>query len=79
MHDPALEQGLVSEAKLETFVFESNTSQVSQTGKPTIIIRSREQTTFIDVVSSVFLAGTGIAISYWRGGMHLVSLAGSTY
>lgn len=68
MCDPVLEQDLVSKAKMEMFMYECNVSHVSWTSKPTIIIRSREQTAFKDVVSSVAQAGTGVVIA----------LAGST-
>lgn len=78
MLDPPLEPDLVSKAKMEMLVYEYNVSQVSWTNKPTVIIRSREQTAFKEVISSVIGAGTEITIVYRRGGMHLISLAVST-
>lgn len=66
--DPVLEQDLVSKAKREMFMCECNVSHASWTNKPTIIIRSGEQTAFKDVVSSVARAGTEVVIA----------LAGST-
>lgn len=63
---------------MEMLVYECNVSQVFLTNKPTIIIRSREQTTFREVVSLVVRAGAGIAVACRRGAVHLVSRAGST-
>lgn len=69
---------LVSQT-MEMFLCECDVSQVFMTNKPTIIIRSREQTTFKEVVSSVVQAGAGIAVACRRGEMHLASWAGSAW